>query len=185
MVTGTVHVDRCVSEIDAIMYASSLTVRQIGVVNGYLEDADRARAITMSAVASAHSYATPAEVGAAGLLAEAVRSGDDQVIAEVLGRCRATFTDHELITGGVALLVGLIEHVAVLAELDVVTVMELSVADRRTRPDRCARSILVTGVVRRRRTAMSGDPYRSSVAARRRPRMPVGVKSLPRRELLA
>ena len=183
IVTGTAKVDRWVDGIDAIMYTSSLTVRQIGALNGYVEDADRARAITLSAVAAAHSYATPAEVGAAGLLAEAVRSGDDQVIAAVLGRCRATFTDHELITGGVALLVGLIEHVAMLAHLDVVTVMELSVADSRTRSDRCARAIVATGVARQ--TVMSGDGARPSVPAGCRPNTPVSVRALPCRELLA
>lgn len=182
ILTGTAKVDRRVG-IDAIMYTSSLTVRQIGAVNGYVEDADQARAITLSAVAAAHSYATPAEVGAAGLLAEAVRSGDDQVIAAVLGRCRATFTDHELITGGVALLVGLIEHVAMLADLDVITVMELSVADSRTRSDRCVRAIVATGVARQ--TVMSGDGVRPSVLVGCRPNRPVNVRALPRRELLA
>ncbi len=183
MVTGTANVGRWVDEIGAIIYTSSLTVRQIGAVNGYVEDADQARAVTLSAVASAHSYATPAEVGAAGLLAEAVRSGDDQAIATVLGRCRATFTDHELITGGIALLVGLIEHVAMLADLDVVTVMELSVADSRTGSDGCARAMVATGAARR--TVMSGDGAGPSVPARCRPNMPVSARVLPRRESLA
>jgi hypothetical protein len=183
IVTGTANVGRVVDGIGAIIYTSSLTVRQIGAVNGYVEDSDQARAITLSAVASAHSYATPAEVGAAGLLAEAVRSGDDQAIAAVLGRCRATFTDHELITGGIALLVGLIEHVAVLADLDVLTVMELSVADSRTGSDGCARAIVAAGVARQ--TVMSAHGARPIAPARCRPNMPVNAQALPRRELLA
>jgi hypothetical protein len=125
----------CATQIpESIRQASSLTLRQIGVVFGYVENAAEARGIALRARAVAHTYASPAVVGAAGAVLGAVSKGDERSIADTLNRCRLVFDDLELFVGAIALLVGFLEQVAFLAELDVVTVAaDVMGAGQRTR----------------------------------------------------
>ncbi len=167
--------------VEAITCATSLTLRQIGVVFRYVATAADARATAVRARSSAQSYASPAAVGAAGLVLEAMSTGDERHIADALIRCRSVFDEGELFAGAIALLVGFIEQVAELADLDVMEVAVASIATDNLNSGACrrrrgSRRVAVRSINESADVHQMACQHRSLVVARQ--------TSLPRRELL-
>ena len=166
--------------VEAITCATSMILRQIGVVYEYAVSAAEARATALKARSSAQSYASPAVVGAAGVVVNALCTGGTRHMAGELARCRSVFDDGELFAGTIALLVGFIEQVAALADLDVATVAVQSITTADPRSGVCTRRSTDGVTVRSSLRASFGDADRATcrfgslISARR--------SFLPRRE---
>ncbi len=155
---------------------------QIGVVYQYVVSAGEARTTALKARSSAKSHASSAVVGAACVVVDALSTGDERRIAGELARCRSVFDDGELFTATIALLVGFIEQVAALADLDVVAVAAASITAADPRSGACRTRLGGARVAVRSSSASFAAAHHA--ACRSKSLIEERHSSLPRRGIL-
>lgn len=106
----------------AVVTAASVTVQQIAVALRYTSSADAPMLLTRVFDRAANfEDANRAVIGAAGVMVDAVGQADESVIAGALVRCRAAFTDDELIRGAASFIAAWSVEIAQLTGIDPLT----------------------------------------------------------------